>query len=115
MEHICLTDPISIIDCIEFNDRFRYSDTIADVAFLLMDLEYHGGKRFAEALWDSYKDLSNESEVVDSLVRFYKVYRAIVRGKVIGFQVDDEAIGAREKDEAVQKARSYFELAYSYI
>ena len=43
MEHICFTEPLSIIDCIEFNDRFRYSDTLADIAFLLMDLEYHGG------------------------------------------------------------------------
>ena len=34
MEHICLTEDLPILDCIEFNDRFRYSDTIADVAFL---------------------------------------------------------------------------------
>jgi len=114
MEHICLTEPPSIIDCIEFNDRFRYSDTIADIAFLLMDLEYNGGASFSAALWDSYRDLAKEGEVA-SLLMFYKVYRAIVRGKVIGFKVDDEAIGAVEKDEAVQTARSYFDLAYSYI
>ncbi len=46
MEHICLTDPVSVFDCIEFNERFRYTDTLADIAFLLMDLEYRGGKIF---------------------------------------------------------------------
>lgn len=46
MEHVCLKDPICIIDCIEFNDRFRFTDTIADIAFLLMDLEYSGGGSF---------------------------------------------------------------------
>ena len=29
---------IRVIDCIEFNDRFRYADVCADVAFLAMDL-----------------------------------------------------------------------------
>ena len=43
MEHICLDDPIAIIDCVEFNDRLRYTDTFADIGFLLMDLEFHGG------------------------------------------------------------------------
>ncbi|MDO8491183.1 MAG: hypothetical protein Q7T04_04120, partial [Dehalococcoidia bacterium] len=40
--HVCLTDDICIIDCIEFNDRFRYSDVAGDVSFLAMDLDYNG-------------------------------------------------------------------------
>ncbi len=114
MEHICFTKDLSIIDCIEFNDRFRYSDTVADIAFLLMDLEYHGGKNEAADLWNYYKGFSNEGEV-ESLLIFYKVYRAFVRGKVNSFQVDDEIIDADKKDEAVQRARKYFQLAFSYI
>src|SRR5581483_1659954 len=27
-----------VIDCIEFNERFRYADPVADMAFLVMDL-----------------------------------------------------------------------------
>ncbi len=114
MEHICFTKNLSIIDCIEFNERFRYSDTIADIAFLLMDLEYHGGKSFSKILWDFYKEFAYEKDV-DSLLTFYKVYRAFVRGKVNSFQVDDETIGPDKKDEAVQTAKKYFRLAYSYI
>jgi aminoglycoside phosphotransferase family enzyme len=114
MEHICFTEDLSIIDCIEFNDRFRYSDTVADIAFLLMDLEYHGGEDEAGDLWRCYKEFSNESEV-EYLLIFYKVYRAFVRGKVNSFQVDDENINADKKEEAVQRARKYFHLAFSYI
>ncbi len=114
MEHVCFTEELSIIDCIEFNDRFRYSDTVADMAFLLMDLEYHGGGSDAVILWNLYKELARE-EGVDSLLTFYKVYRAFVRGKVNSFQVDDENIGEDAKQEAVQKARKYFALACSYV
>ncbi|MGD2125589.1 MAG: phosphotransferase [Desulfobacteraceae bacterium] len=114
MEHVCLTEDLQIIDCIEFNDRFRYSDAIADIAFLLMDLDYHGGVNLSHLLWEAYKKLTNE-ENVESLLIFYKVYRAFVRGKVNSFQADDETIGDDEKEEAIQRARAYFQLAFSYI
>jgi aminoglycoside phosphotransferase family enzyme len=114
MEHVCLTEDLPIVDCIEFNDRFRYTDTIADIAFLLMDLEYYGGNRFSEKLWDYYKEQSDESEA-DSLLTFYKVYRAYVRGKVSSFQLDDEHIGEEKKEEAIQTAKRYFQLARSYV
>lgn len=114
MEHVCFTEDLSIIDCIEFNDRFRYSDTIADIAFLLMDLEYHGGENFSEVLWGEYKELAGEKDV-DSLLKFYKVYRAFVRGKVNSFQVDDDNIIPEKREAAAQIARKYFGLAYSYI
>ena len=114
MEHICFTDTLSIIDCIEFNDRFRYSDTIADLAFLLMDLEFHGGEGLAKALWEAYKDETGEKNV-DALLTFYKVYRAFVRGKVNSFQLDDKTIEPDKKEQAVQRAIRYFQLARSYM
>jgi len=114
MEHVCLTEDIPIFDCIEFNDRFRYSDTVADIAFLLMDLEFHGGAGLAATLWDYYKDLAGEKDM-DALLTFYKVYRAVVRGKVNGFQVDDASISVQEKERAISTAKKYFELACSYI
>ena len=113
MEHVCLTRDLPIIDCIEFNDRFRYSDTLADIAFLLMDLEYHGGSHFSEVLWDAYKQLAGEGERED-LLTFYKVYRAFVRGKVNSFQVDDQSIGPENREEAAERAGKYFQLAFSY-
>ncbi|UCF57142.1 MAG: phosphotransferase, partial [Deltaproteobacteria bacterium] len=114
MEHVCLTEKLSIIDCIEFNDRLRYSDTLADIAFLLMDLEYQGGKSFADRLWKFYGAQTGDARM-DTLLSFYKVYRAYVRGKVNSFQLDDEHIGADEKERAAQTASLYFKLARSYI
>jgi len=43
------------------------------------------------------------------------VYRAYVRGKVNSFQLDDENIGIETKEEAIQTAKRYFQLARSYI
>jgi aminoglycoside phosphotransferase family enzyme len=114
MEHVCLTENLQIIDCIEFNDRFRYSDTIADIAFLLMDLDYHGGEDFSRFLWQTYKGEASEKDV-EPLLDFYKVYRAFVRGKVNSFRLDDAHIGDAEKAEAAQRAKKYFELAFSYV
>jgi hypothetical protein len=114
MEHICLTEPVSVIDCIEFNDRFRYSDTLSDIAFLLMDLEYHGGRDQSAHLWEAYGAESGERNVED-LLTFYKVYRAYVRGKVISFQLDSESLPGVEKDRIARRASAYFDLARSYI
>jgi uncharacterized protein len=114
MEHICLTENLPIFDCIEFNDRFRYTDTLNDIAFLLMDLEYHGGNRHSNMLWDFYREYARESEA-NPILTFYKVYRAYVRGKVTSFQLDDERIEPDMKEEAIRTARSYFQLARSYL
>jgi aminoglycoside phosphotransferase family enzyme len=114
MDHICLIDPLAIIDCIEFNDRFRFSDILADMAFLIMDLEFSGGNRHAQRLWAIYAPLSNNAGQ-EALLAFYKVYRAYVRGKVISFQSDDDRITSDGKDLAVEAAQKYFDLARSYI
>jgi uncharacterized protein len=115
MEHVCLGDEVEVIDCIEFNERFRYCDTIADLAFLLMDLEYHGGYAQAEKLWDFYRMHAEEGDDIEDLLTFYKLYRAMVRGKVNSFQLDDENISEEKRVEATGKAADYFRLAYRYI
>jgi aminoglycoside phosphotransferase family enzyme len=114
MEHVCLTDPIILIDCIEFNDRFRYSDTASDIAFLLMDVEYNGGRDQAGKLYESYVKHAGETDISE-LVKFYKVYRAYVRGKVNSFLLNDHAVPEEKKNEARMTAQQYFKLAYSYI
>lgn len=50
-DHIYFTDEgIQIIDCIEFNQRFRFSDITADLAFLSMDLDFNGFKDVGKVL-----------------------------------------------------------------
>lgn len=113
LEHICITDAIIIFDCIEFNERFRYSDTAADISFLAMDLDYQGRRDLSEILMDSYVKHSKDKGVVDML-NFYKIYRAYVRGKVIGFQLNDPHISDEGKENAKKLASDYFKLAESY-
>jgi Uncharacterized protein conserved in bacteria len=51
LEHVHLTDErVCIYDCIEFNERFRHLDVAEDVAFLAMDLDYHGRTDLARHL-----------------------------------------------------------------
>jgi aminoglycoside phosphotransferase family enzyme len=117
MEHICLTDPIIIFDCIEFNDRFRYSDTASDIAFLLMDLEFNDGWKLSKQLCKDYLTFTGEKndDLIEKLINFYKVYRAYVRGKVTSFILKDSNISNEKKIQARKIARQYFTLAHSYI
>lgn len=112
--HVCFTDGICIYDCIEFNDRFRYSDVAAEVAFLAMDLDHYGRADLSRSFVNAYIDKSKDRELV-KLLNFYKCYRAYVRGKVEGFKLGDPYIAPAEKKQILNVASSYFDLANSYI
>ncbi|MBI5100754.1 MAG: AAA family ATPase [Nitrospirae bacterium] len=109
-EHICLTRGIQIYDCIEFNPRIRQGDTASDIAFLYMDLLYHGHPLLARELMEEYLRRSGDWEA-RLLLPFYACYRAVVREKVESFRLADPAISRREKKAAVRRASGYFTLA----
>lgn len=112
-QHICLEHPPIIFDCIEFNEGFRIIDILNDIAFLFMDLEYRGRFDLSSRLHKAY--FACQPKVLDEeLLRFYKVYRAVVRGKVEGFAAQN--IENRcQKESAVARARDYFGLADYYL
>jgi len=112
--HICLSHDICIYDCIEFNDRFRYCDVASEIAFLAMDLDHYGRADLSRIFVDAYVDMSQDKEIKE-LLNFYKCYRAYVRGKVNSFKLDDPHISQEEKAGVLATAKSYFELAESYI
>jgi len=112
--HVCFTDDICIYDCIEFNDRFRYSDVASEIAFLAMDLDRYQQAGLSRHLVNTYVELGHDEELL-KLLNFYKCYRAYVRGKVESFKLDDLYIPEEEKAKVLIAARSYFELAESYI
>jgi hypothetical protein len=111
--HVCFVDDICIYDCIEFNDRFRYSDVASEVAFLAMDLDYHQQPFLSRCFIQNYVEISHDEELL-KLVDFYQCYRAYVRGKVESFKLDDPFINAEEKELALKRARKYFALAHAY-
>jgi aminoglycoside phosphotransferase family enzyme len=111
--NIFITDKICIFDAIEFNDRFRYSDVAADVAFLAMDLDFQQRADLANHFIERYLKHSKDRQLTQ-LLPFYKCYRAYVRGKVISFKLDDPNIAPKERASATKDAQAYFKLAAEY-
>ena len=112
--NIFVSNKIYIFDTIEFNDRFRYSDVAADLAFLAMDLDFNGRSDLSTLLIERYKVYSGDQEFSE-LLPFYKCYRAYVRGKVASFRLNDSNINVKEKSKIIQEAKRYFKLALTYI
>ncbi len=112
LEHIYLDDDgaITILDCIEFNDRFRYADVGSDLAFLAMDLSAHGHVELSEHLVAEYAKASGDFDLYEVL-DFYEGYRAFVRGKIASFVADDASVSAVHRSRAVASARRCFMLA----
>ncbi len=104
---------IYIFDAIEFNKYFSYLDIINDIAFFVMDLEYHKKEDFANKFIKSYLRY-NPDDDMEKLLNFYKCYRAYVRFKVNCFKLDDKYLSENEKIEAKDTASRYFKLSYEY-
>jgi len=112
-EHICCSDGLTIFDCIEFNERFRYCDVASDIAFLTMDIEYHGHPELAAHLAARYGASAGDADL-PRLLPFYQCYRAYVRGKVESLKSAEEEVGAAERAAARRSAWRHFALAYRY-
>ncbi len=102
--NICIVskEEIYIYDCIEFNERFRYSDVASDVAFMLMDLENYSRYDLADIFLKRYIEYADD-ESLSYILNFYKIYRAYVRGKIAYFQ------------KLTKEANLYFDLAFGYL
>lgn len=103
-----------VIDCVEFADRFRWADPVADAAFLVMDLLYHGRGDLADRFADVYFAAAGDDEG-RRLLPFYVSYRAAVRGKVEGMVTEEEEVPPEERAVAVERARGHWLLALSAL
>ncbi len=112
--NICLADKVYVFDCIEFNQRFRYSDVAADVAFLAMDLDFHGLSGLSSYFIDRFVAKSNDPGLIEML-NFYKCYRAYVRGKIGLFTASDPAVDEKTVSNCTGQAKRYFQLAAQYV
>ena len=108
-----LTDAVSVVDCIEFNERFRYSDVAAEIAFLTMELDAAGRADLGRAFVDAYAHLTGDRALYE-LLPFYACYRACVRGKVLSFQLDQPEVATEQRDQACREAEKLFSLAAAY-
>ena len=110
-EHIYYHDGIQVIDCIEFNDRFRYGDAALDISFLMMDLDHLGRQDLAQELLASYAVSANDLEIYQ-VVYFYAAYRALVRLKITCLTLDQNERKAHAIME--NEIRRYLNQAYVY-
>jgi len=106
-------DQVTLFDCIEFNDEFRWIDVISDVAFLVMDLESLGENALARHFINQYLELTGDYEAIQ-LLSFYKSYRAMVRAKVTRFMLADPGIDDDNRSKLEADYQRYIDLAESY-
>jgi len=120
LDHVYLfpeRDPprdLVIIDCIEFTERYRYEDPVADMAFLVMDLIFHGRPDLVAPFADAYFEVADDSGG-RGLLQFYVAYRAAVRAKVRGITAGEPEVPAEARAEALRRARAYWLLALSEL
>ena len=111
--NIFVINGVYIFDAIEFNERFRYSDVAADMAFLAMDLDFRKRYDLSDFFTERYIKYSGDQELT-KLLPFYKCYRAYVRGKVVSFKLVDTNVRSGDKMIASKEAKAFFKLALNY-
>jgi aminoglycoside phosphotransferase family enzyme/predicted kinase len=107
-------DDLVVVDCIEFNERFRYADPVSDMAFLAMSLARAGRDDLGAAFVDAYFHATLDDEG-RALLPFYVSYRAAVRGKVDGLQATRAEIPEADRALALSKARGYWLAALAAL
>lgn len=120
LDHICHfpekspPDDLIMIDCIEFNERFRYIDPVADVAFTVMDFAFHGRRDLGRRLADVYFRATGDEEG-RALLPLFTAYRAAVRGAVDGMKLAEPEVPATEREAAIVSSRGHWLLALAEL
>ncbi len=104
---------ILLFDCIEFNEPFRFVDTMYDVAFAVMDLEARGRKDLANRFLNTYVEQTGDWAGL-LVLPMYLSRQAYVRAKVTSFLLDDAGISEADRVEASATARNYYHQAWQY-
>ncbi|MBS8242215.1 adenylyl-sulfate kinase [Marinobacter lipolyticus] len=104
---------VTVFDCIEFNEPFRWIDVINDLAFLLMDLESRREPLLANRVLNTYLEYRGDFDALP-LLPLYKAYRAMVRAKIALFTMGNPALSDAEKSGLMQRYRDYAQLAEDY-
>ena len=82
-----VNEQIVIFDCIEFNAALRWIDVISEVAFCFMDLLHRQHGNLAMRFLNAWLEITGDYAGV-ALLRYYAVYRAMVRAKVAALRAE---------------------------
>jgi aminoglycoside phosphotransferase family enzyme/predicted kinase len=97
-------------DAIEFNEAFRWIDVMNEVAFPVMDLVHHGLPRLARRFLDRYLAGTGDYEGL-AVLRFYLVYRAMVRAKVSAIRSRQAGVPELDRQRSARAFGEHVELA----
>lgn len=97
-------------DCIEFNPTLRWIDVMSEVAFLVMDLMDHESSDLATRFLNVYLECTGDYAGLATL-RFYLVYRALVRAKVHALRAAQSSMDTEEHTRLRLTSRHYIGLA----
>ncbi|MDD2883038.1 MAG: AAA family ATPase [Rhodoferax sp.] len=100
---VLIKQRVQMFDCIEFNDDLRWIDVANEIAFTYVDLLAHQQPGLAN--WFVNEVLSQSGDFnAAKVLRFYAVYRALVRAKVA-------AIRAAQSQGDKHESLAYIALA----
>jgi len=100
-------DRLLVFDCIEFNPELRWIDIVSEVAFCFMDLIHRQHRDWAWLLLNRWLEKTGDHGGL-ALLRYYAVYRALVRAKVAFIRASQ---GGDKRDDAAHEGRAYLQLA----
>ncbi len=108
LANIALIDgQVTPFDCLEFSPSLRWIDTINEIAFLTMDLHSRNAPALAIQTLNAYLEHSGDYAGLP-LLRYYEVYRAMVRAKVAAIRADQIDADHAGPDDEVDR---YLHLA----
>jgi aminoglycoside phosphotransferase family enzyme/predicted kinase len=101
---------VRIFDAIEFNAQLRWIDVMNEAAFLTMDLLQRGQPALSWRFINAYLEHTGDYEGVP-LLRYYLVYRALVRAKVAAIRAAQHDTPLPERDVLLRKCDAHLTLA----
>ncbi len=104
---------ITPFDCIEFNPQLRWIDVMSEVAFLMMDLLDRGYTGMAYRFLNGYLQRTGDYGGL-CLLRYYVVYRALVRAKVAALRLAQSPAQTDSRAEVQREFDGYIHLAATW-
>ena len=105
---------VTPFDGIEFNANLRWIDVMSELAFLIMDLDDHICFELSRQLLNTYLSITGDYNGL-SVLRYYLVYRAMVRAKVASLRFAQLTNNESKKKSAyLQEIKNYIDLALTY-
>jgi len=104
---------ITPFDCIEFNPHLRWIDVMSESAFVAMDLQDRGYPQLACRFLNILLQRNGDYAGV-RILRYYLVYRALVRAKVAMLRLGQAAATTDPAGEEWSEYDSYVDLAAGY-